>query len=128
VPGGRSVRPEPVRPTATVDAAEHLREKGLSRGVETATMAMESDVVVETDAPADWPREHIDARELPPPQPLQRTLERLAELDDETVLVQSNDRAPQHLYPKLEDRGYVYDTVEDEDVVRTVIWPAASDE
>ena len=46
------------------------------------------------------------------PQPLTRTLERLAELDDETVLVQLNDRAPQHLYPKLADRGYQYDTQE----------------
>jgi uncharacterized protein (DUF2249 family) len=64
----------------------------------------------------------LDARELPPPQPLQRTLERLAELESETVLVQLNDRAPQHLYPKLEERGYAYETVERDDVVRTVVW------
>lgn len=63
-----------------------------------------------TDAPTDRPHKLLDARELPPPQPLKRTLELLAELDDETVLVQLNDRAPQHLYPKLEDRGYRYDT------------------
>lgn len=76
-----------------------------------------------TDAPTGRPRETLDARELPPPQPLRRTLELLADLDDETVLVQYNDRAPQHLYPKLADRGYVYDTTEREDgVVVTTIW------
>jgi uncharacterized protein (DUF2249 family) len=85
-------------------------------------MAQESDVVAKTGAPTEWPRETLDARELPPPQPLQRTLERLADLDDETVLVQVNDRAPQHLYPKLEERGYAYETVETDDVVRTVVW------
>ncbi|WP_135822818.1 DUF2249 domain-containing protein [Halostella litorea] len=74
-----------------------------------------------TDAPTDRPRETLDARELPPPQPLQRTLELLPELDDGTVLVQFNDRAPQHLYPKLADRGYEYETV-GEDPVVTAIW------
>jgi hypothetical protein len=58
----------------------------------------------------------LDARELPPPQPLQRTLERLTELDG-TVLVQFNDRAPQ-----LADRNYQYQTVRDGDTVVTAIW------
>ncbi|MDX1747446.1 MAG: DUF2249 domain-containing protein, partial [Halobacteriales archaeon] len=62
--------------------------------------------------------------ELPPPQPLQNTLERLTELDTGTILVQLNDRAPQHLYPKLTDRGYEYETVEIDGVVVTVIWCA----
>ncbi|TQQ83637.1 DUF2249 domain-containing protein [Halonotius terrestris] len=79
-------------------------------------------ILAETDAPTDRPRETLDARELPPPQPLQQTLERLAELDDETVLVQRNDRAPQHLFPKVADRGYSYETVETDDAVVTAIW------
>ncbi|EMA46070.1 DUF2249 domain-containing protein [Halococcus saccharolyticus] len=78
--------------------------------------------VMGTEAPSDRARETMDARELPPPQPLQNTLERLVELDDETVLVQLNDRAPQHLYPKLADRGYEYETIETELGVVTVIW------
>lgn len=73
------------------------------------------------NAPRDRPRAALDARDLPPPQPLQNTLERLADLDDDAVLVQLNDRRPQHLYPKLEDRGYRYESVGD-DVVRTAIW------
>ena len=73
-------------------------------------------------APSDRPRETIDARELPPPQPLRNTLEQLAELGDSAVLVQLNDRRPQHLYPKLDDRGYQHETFEDADVVVTVIW------
>ncbi|MFB6169226.1 MAG: DUF2249 domain-containing protein [Haloferacaceae archaeon] len=78
----------------------------------------------ETDAPEDRPCETIDTRELPPPEPLRTTLERLAETDDGVVLVQVNDRRPQHLYPKLDDRGYEYETVESGPGVVTVIWAA----
>lgn len=49
-------------------------------------------------------------------------LERLVELSDETVLVQRNDRRPQFLDSKLEDRGYRYETVERDDDVVTVVW------
>lgn len=78
-------------------------------------------VLEETGAPNDRPRETLDVLDLPPPQPLQNTLERLADLDEDVVLIQYNDRAPQHLYPQLEDRGYVYETVDGDRVV-TVIW------
>jgi len=78
--------------------------------------------VEEVGAPTDRPIETLDARELPPPQPLKNTLERLADLDDEVVLVQRNDRAPQHLYPQLDDRGYTYETIEGDEQVVTVIW------
>jgi len=83
-----------------------------------------TDPLAATDAPTDRPRETIDVRELPPPEPLRRTLERLSELGD-AVLVQRNDRAPQHLYPKLSDRGYEYETVETDEAVVTVIWREA---
>lgn len=73
-------------------------------------------------APEDRPRERLDVRTLPPPEPLRRTLERLAELGDDVVLVQENDRAPQHLYPMLEERGYAYETAETDEGVVTVIW------
>lgn len=82
------------------------------------------DVFSGSTVPTGRPREYLDARELPPPQPLQRTLERLTELDDETVLVQFNDRVPQHLFPRLRDRGCDFETVSDDDVVVTAIWPA----
>nr|WP_049916251.1 DUF2249 domain-containing protein [Halococcus morrhuae] len=80
--------------------------------------------VTDTEAPPDRARETMDARDLPPPQPLQNTLERLVAMDDETVLVQVNDRAPQHLYPRLTDRGYEYETIEADPGVVTVIWMA----
>lgn len=70
----------------------------------------------------DRPYETLDAADLPPPQPLKNTLETVAELDGETVLVQLNDRRPQHLYPKLADRGYQYESFEDGETVVTVIW------
>jgi len=78
--------------------------------------------VAAAGAPENRPRETLDARDLPPPQPLQNTLERLADLEDDVVLVQRNDRAPQHLYPQLEDREYEYETVDDGDEIVTVIW------
>ena len=84
---------------------------------------MEPERYLGTDGvPEDVPHHHIDAAELPPPEPLTKTLEKLAELDDRTVLVQTNDRAPQHLYPKLEDRGYEYVTHDEGDDVVTLIW------
>jgi hypothetical protein len=79
-------------------------------------------VVERTAAPTDAAVETLDVRDLGPPAPLKNTLERLVFLDDDTVLVQYNDRAPQHLYPKLDDRGYDYETVEGDDATVTVIW------
>ncbi|WP_369684161.1 DUF2249 domain-containing protein [Haloarchaeobius sp. FL176] len=74
-----------------------------------------------TAAPADRPCELLDARELPPPEPLQRTLEWTADANG-AVLVQVNDRAPQHLYPRLTERGFEYDTAETDDGVVTAVW------
>ncbi|WP_254547007.1 DUF2249 domain-containing protein [Halomarina pelagica] len=85
-------------------------------------MCAETDYVSKVGAPTDRPRELLDARDLPPPKPLQTTLERLADLDEATVLVQLNDRAPQHLYPRLDERGYRYETVDGDGCVVTVVW------
>ena len=80
------------------------------------------DIEADIDVPNGRPRATLDARDLPPPQPLQQTLERLVELDDDVVLVQMNDRAPKHLYPKLTERGYEYGTTEVDAGVVTAIW------
>lgn len=85
-------------------------------------MSTEQDLLAVTDAPTDRSMAVLDVRELPPPQPLTATLERLADLDDETVLLQLNDRAPQHLYPKLSDRGFTYSTETADDATVTAIW------
>lgn len=87
-------------------------------------MDSQREYLTETSAPAGRATETLDSRDLPPPQPLRNTLERLAELGDETILVQINDRAPQHLYPKLDDRGYEYETIDKAAEVVTVIWRA----
>jgi len=78
-------------------------------------------LAAETDAPLDRGVRDLDVRTLGPPKPLRETLETLPDLSGE-VLVQHNDRVPQHLYPRLDDRGYAYATVETEDVVLTAIW------
>lgn len=94
--------------------------------VRVVVRTMQTDVteaaVDRTRAPTERPRESLDVRALGPPKPLTRTLETLADLDERTVLVQVNDRAPQHLYPKLTERGYEYETVTDDGVVVTAIW------
>lgn len=74
------------------------------------------------EAPTDRPTETLDVRNLGPPKPLTETLELLAELSAEKVLVQRNDRVPQHLFPKLDDRGYMFETVETDDGFLTMIW------
>jgi TusA-related sulfurtransferase len=76
----------------------------------------------ELDVPADAGTVRLDVRDLGPPGPLKETLETLAETDDGIVLVQVNDPAPQHLYPKLDDRGYEYGTVETNDAVVAAVW------
>lgn len=78
--------------------------------------------VERTAAPSDRPRRALDVADAGPPKPLTETLETLADLDDRTVLVQRNDRAPQHLYPRLADRGYEFETVTDDEAVFTAIW------
>ena len=77
--------------------------------------------IAESEAPQTATVSTLDVRELGPPKPLSETLEMLAEMD-KGVLVQFNDRAPQHLYPRLDDRGYAYETTEIDGVTVTVIW------
>jgi hypothetical protein len=88
--------------------------EGLSQYVSEAMNA--------TDTPTDASHETLDVRDLGPPKPLSETLERLERDDRADVLVQINDRAPHHLYPKLDDRGYSYETVDLDDAIVTVIW------
>ncbi|MFB6256070.1 MAG: DUF2249 domain-containing protein, partial [Haloplanus sp.] len=52
------------------------------------------------------------------------TLETLANLNDGAVVVQVNDRVPQHLFPQLDDRGFAYEVIDDGDPVMTAIWRA----
>jgi len=81
-----------------------------------------STVLDRIDAPDDAPVERLDVADQGPPAPLKATLELLPDLSEDTVLVQVNDRAPQHLFPKLDDRGYAHETVATDDAVVTAIW------
>ncbi len=82
----------------------------------------EAEVRAELDLPSGALTEQLEVRGLGPPGPLRETLETLSEPDEDTVLIQLNERAPQHLYPKLTDRGYEFGTVERDDVTITAIW------
>lgn len=82
---------------------------------------MDPTVVLDSEVVPDRPDyETLDVRELPPPKPLQETLEAVVDLD-ERVLIQINDRTPQHLFPKLEERGLEHESMGD-DPVYTAIW------
>lgn len=50
----------------------------------------------------------LDVRGLQPPEPMQRTLEVLAQLGPNVSLVQVNSRVPHLLIPHLNERGYEY--------------------
>jgi uncharacterized protein (DUF2249 family) len=80
-----------------------------------------SDVLDRGDVPDREAVVELDVRDLPPPKPLQATLEALEGLDDDAVLVQANDRRPKHLFPHLEERGYASASSGD-DTVYTAIW------
>ena len=62
-----------------------------------------------------------DVRDLPPPEPLQETMETLEEMDGDGLLIQVNDRQPQHLFPLLEERGFQYES-SGNDPTYTAIW------
>ncbi|MFB6169847.1 MAG: DUF2249 domain-containing protein [Haloarculaceae archaeon] len=79
-----------------------------------------------TAVPTDRPVARLDARDLPPPEPLRETLERTVDLG-ETVLVQRNDRVPQHLFPRLDERGLAHETVETDAGVLTAVWDSDPD-
>ena len=65
----------------------------------------------------------LDLRGLEPPQPLQRALEALAQLPVGGSLTIHTDRRPMLLYPKLEERGFRYESAEaPEGGFRTRIW------
>ncbi|MFB6110045.1 MAG: DUF2249 domain-containing protein [Halodesulfurarchaeum sp.] len=82
---------------------------------------MDPETVLESETVPDRADHDIlDVRDLPPPQPLQKTLEAVAELDD-GILIQINDRKPQHLFPKLDERGVAFESTGD-DPVYTAIW------
>ncbi len=57
----------------------------------------------------------VDARGLEPPQPLVKILEALATLPEGVNLRARTDRRPMHLYPQLEERGFVGESQEQED-------------
>lgn len=64
----------------------------------------------------------LDVRGLEPPEPMVRTLEALSTLPRGKTLVQLNERVPQFLLPKLEERGFVYEVREQShDLVRLFI-------
>ncbi len=54
----------------------------------------------------------LDVRGLPPPEPMERTLEALERLPEGAILVQINERVPRFLLPRLVERGFAHEIVE----------------
>ena len=61
-----------------------------------------------TAADGDWPEPamEIDCRDLPPPEPMARTMEAVEALAPGGVLVSLLPREPRFLFPELEARGH----------------------
>jgi len=57
----------------------------------------------------------LDVRGLEPPEPMVRTLAALEELAPGETLIQVNVRVPRFLLPKLAERGFRYDVLEESD-------------
>ena len=56
----------------------------------------------------------LDVRGLEPPEPMQRTLEALAQLPADASLIQINSRIPHFLLPALDERGFEYVLISEE--------------
>jgi len=88
-------------------------------------LPVESKVVVSPAAAAEGSRDQtvssdgnirdVDARGLEPPQPMVKILEAVAVLPTGVELRARTDRRPMHLYPQLEQRGFVGVTEEQTD-------------
>jgi len=57
----------------------------------------------------------LDNRGLEPPQPLMNTLEALEQIAVGEQVTIINDRRPMFLYAELDEKGYTYETKEQED-------------
>lgn len=92
--------------------------------VETVThvSAVDPDLSETVGVPVDRPAQGLDVRDAPAPKPLTQTLEALETMDDQTVLLQRNDRVPTHLFEQLDDRGFRFGTVERDEEALTAIW------
>ncbi|HBQ96472.1 MAG: DUF2249 domain-containing protein [Firmicutes bacterium] len=77
---------------------------GEARGTEEGQPSLRA------DTPIQGPEEFLDNRGLVPPEPMQRTLRKLEEVDIGTVVVIHNDRVPVFLLGQLDDEGYPYET------------------
>ncbi len=57
----------------------------------------------------------VDARGLVPPQPLVKILEAASQMPPGTQLQAHTDRRPMHLYPLLEERGFMAESQQQPD-------------
>ncbi len=78
-------------------------------------------LISETDAPDDAPMERLDVQSLGPPKPLKQTLERLAELNDDTILA-SSTTAPRSISTRNSRTEATTESVETDDATVTIIW------
>jgi uncharacterized protein (DUF2249 family) len=103
-------------PAASPPAAPHPTDR---------TQPAPSSGVAPAEGQARWTR--LDNRGLDPPEPMMRTFAALGALADGEVLEIHNDRRPMFLYPHLEERGYRYQTLDQEDGSAFVrIWKPAA--
>lgn len=65
---------------------------------------------------------HLDARELPAPEPLERLLELLLQSNDDDVIKMVHRHKPCALFDILKERGYEYKLDDYDSYVEITIW------
>jgi uncharacterized protein (DUF2249 family) len=87
--------------------------KGDANATRPGTPAVEPSCGSPTPAPVEIV--DVDARGLPPPQPMVMILEAVATLSPDAELRARTNRRPMHLFPELESRGFSSQTEEEND-------------
>lgn len=67
----------------------------------------------------------LDLREMEPPEPFVQSLAALERLGEGQYLHLTHHRAPMMLYPELQPRGFVAETLEVDDLYHIFVWAQA---
>jgi uncharacterized protein (DUF2249 family) len=109
---GSAVGGEPVEPRPSTGSGQTEVLKGQPGAAAAAPDTMPSQPSTALRPGAAGAEIEIDVSDLPPPEPMLRILEALPALAAGQTLVVHHARRPVHLYPRLEELGYVHHTRE----------------
>lgn len=65
---------------------------------------------------------HIDVSDLPAPGPMEKILALLSESSEQEIICMTHRQKPINLFPILIERGFCYQLVEKENMIKLYIW------